>query len=66
MGAEELARVFAVEGAGCDRCGDPDAYKRPVTVLIDGERCRRYCCGDCDPLEEAGVETIVRDSWSEQ
>jgi hypothetical protein len=36
-----------------------------VTVLIDGERNRRYYCGECDPLEEDGVETVVRDVWRE-
>jgi|GEM_PF-3999427 hypothetical protein len=63
MGAKDLARAFAIDGPGCDGCGDPDAHKRPVTVLIDGERNRRYYCGECNPLEEDGVETVVRDAW---
>jgi hypothetical protein len=36
---------------------------RPVTVLVAGDRHRRYCCADCDPLKEPAVEAVVRDPW---
>lgn len=66
MSAEELLDTFAVEGPGCDGCGDTESRKRPVSVLINEERYQRYYCDDCDPLEEIGVESIVRDPWGEQ